>query len=358
MWLTVLHFGALVALAVGTRGVWDASVACRCTTLRTAWAWALPAVASWWIAWAVAWPVLRVPPRVSDHLWYVTVVLTLCPLIAVLGSRRPTVRIWSAFVVLPLLVVLEWPAVSAHTSWSDPRPLDLEPPAFVAVLVVLVMGLGNYLPTRFAAASGLLGLAVCVSLLAFADVVRGPTPVADPLLRVGMEPRERAPDGRADTNASSARGVWLSRAVACGLTGLALCSARRQGRAGTQLKPGFDRLWSDFRDWFGIVWARRLQDRVNAMASQKRWPVRLEMDTLCWSNEAARTDPDAAASLEQAFRWLLRRFVDEQWIDARLASTTRNSGHVSTGRDNPAAATQRRDEAGGSDLSSRRTPGT
>jgi hypothetical protein len=110
--------------------------------------------------------------------------------------------------------------------------------------------------------------------------------------------------------------------------------ARRMTAAGagptSELRPGihrFDRLWSDFRDFFGIVWARRILDRVNFTAGEQNWPLRLHLDGFApFDSKAGRSgavpshEVSAAESqkIEHALRWLLRRFVDPQWIDERL----------------------------------------
>ena len=104
----------------------------------------------------------------------------------------------------------------------------------------------------------------------------------------------------------------------------------------------FDQLWFDFFDLFGIVWGRRIQDRVNFIANQDRLPVRLEIDGFVWTPQVVASVPavngsspsgqsikestnddarNAEARLEHILRWLLRRFVDPVWIDrSRLGS--------------------------------------
>ena len=98
----------------------------------------------------------------------------------------------------------------------------------------------------------------------------------------------------------------------------------------------FDRLWFDFFDTFGIVWGRRIQDRFNFVAEKEDWPSRLDLHGL---NEATATNRDSRSSnpehqqrlfgqgetnsrMEHVFRWLLRRFVDPEWIDQRLGAKT------------------------------------
>ena len=87
-----------------------------------------------------------------------------------------------------------------------------------------------------------------------------------------------------------------------------------------------DRLWREFRDLFGIAWARRIQDRMNDLAVQHAWPVRLQPEGFVPSQPAPASEttaPAPALSPEQALRWLLRRFADEAWIERRLGATDR-----------------------------------
>jgi hypothetical protein len=102
--------------------------------------------------------------------------------------------------------------------------------------------------------------------------------------------------------------LWLLAAVA----------AHRAARRSLPIDPGVDRLWSDFRNLFGIVWAHRLQERINAEAAREQWPVRLTPSGLVWQSEAESARAQALPRVEHILRWLLRRFVDDAWIAERL----------------------------------------
>ena len=83
----------------------------------------------------------------------------------------------------------------------------------------------------------------------------------------------------------------------------------------------YDRLWLDFRDSLGMLWALRVQERINAAARQHGWNLEL-----AWSGfrsgagDAQLTAIDRAieAGLRTTFRGLLRRFVSGSWIGERL----------------------------------------
>jgi hypothetical protein len=61
---------------------------------------------------------------------------------------------------------------------------------------------------------------------------------------------------------------------------------------------------------------------VNETAINEQWPARLEFHGLVWHDPdtAAITRDAALARFDHTIRWLLRRFVDPEWIDERLCS--------------------------------------
>jgi hypothetical protein len=259
------------------------------TTLTHAWWWGCGTVGVAGLACLVRWQ------AENDGLTfaagdYLAAVMGLTPFVAVLGARRPTSRVWTPFVMLPLVVVLCWPVVTlvlARGWWGE---LELETPAVVAFGLVAVMGCGNYFGTRLttpALAWGALltGLVVC-------HCTSAPTwwPAAG----------------------------WLR--LAAGLVGVVgLWRAATVWTTGGALVDRMDQIWFDLLDRFGVVWARRLQERLNLLGQQQAWPGRLEFDGWHWRQPPSG---DEQAALEHAWRWLLRRFVDAAWIDARLGTSS------------------------------------
>lgn len=258
----------------------------RATTLRTTWAWGAAALLAWISAWTAG-LVLEAGSATADALWYAVSVLMLCPPIAVLGARRPGIRVWSWFVLLPLVLVFAWPAFAEWSrGWGD-EPLRLATPMLLGYLLVMVMGLGNYIGTRFTLTALLVGASQLLLIL--------PISAAAP---------------QWFPNAEAARS-WAALLLA-GAALSAVFAARRHRAANASL----DLVWLEFRDWFGIVWARRFMDRINDQARREQWPVRLELDGLVPTD--ANAAPAVTPQVEHAFRWLLRRFVDPEWIDERL----------------------------------------
>ncbi len=296
-----------VGLVLAGRVLVTARRAVRATTLGSAWVWAVLAFSLWTVSWLSDLGLHVASTSGADHLWYGSAVLALCPAIAVLGSRRPGTRVWTWFIQVPLLLVLAWPVLSLWLQGSELRGLQLETPQLVAYLLVLVMGTGNYCGTRFTLP--VLCFAAACACLAVSSSAACPAWLAD---------RE-----------------W-SRTWSTGLLVASVLLASRAGRSRTYVVDRFDQLWLDFFDTFGVVWGRRIQDRVNFIAEKERWPTRLELQGFVWtgtteepslpattSETRAITDVARAtteARIEHTFRWLLRRFVDPSWIDERLGS--------------------------------------
>lgn len=261
----------------------------RFTTLRTAWLWATAA----WSAWAAVWIAelaADLGAGLADQLWYGVSVLALCPPIAVLGARRPGVRVWSWFVLAPLVLVFAWPAlVEWNRDWEFDR-LRIELPMLIGYGLVMVMGLGNYVGTRFTLAALWLGAAQLLLIAPFSAAVPAAFPEA-----------ERAR-------------LWAAICLAA-----AACSAAWAARRPPAAASALDAVWIDYRDWFGIVWARRFMDRVNDAARTENWPMHLEFHGLVTDRTPDPPEElvQATKRTEQAFRWLLRRFVDPEWIEER-----------------------------------------
>jgi hypothetical protein len=111
----------------------------------------------------------------------------------------------------------------------------------------------------------------------------------------------------------AAPAVAVSSWIAAALYGL-VTTYRPSG------EPGLDRVWVDFRNAFGAVWALRMAERMTAAAASYAWHVRLT-----W--EGFRTlDGDIVAGwseteqrqVQSVFANLLRRFVSSDWIERRL----------------------------------------
>ena len=244
--------------------------------------------------WALAFILPRlcdIPPGLVDQLWYLAAIVGLCPLVAVLGARRPVNVAWSWFVLLPLVLVLEWPAAGQLVHIH--RGLELESPAVLAYLAVLVPGAGNYVGTRRTLAALFYATALAMLVVSF-SVSDGGAFAHD--------------DARSVATATASVGVILA--------------ARRTVPDATG--QSIERAWFEFRDTFGIVWAKRVLDRFNLFAGREHWPVVLTMQGLVClrSHETiAQLTAGDRERVEQRFCWILKRFVDPPWLNERLGTT-------------------------------------
>ena len=138
-----------LAVGLGGRGVFRLIRTVRHTSLiAVAW-WAFGSQMILTVAWAGMLVTPKISPGIADQIWYLVAVSSLCPLVAVLGARRGRLLDWSLFVLLPLIVVLEWIAVAEWPrDWIGHR-LELEGPSLGLYCLVLIMGASNYLGTRF-----------------------------------------------------------------------------------------------------------------------------------------------------------------------------------------------------------------
>lgn len=276
--------------------LWRARRAGRSTTLTTARSWGMAAITVWVVVCGLTLATGTVSGPLSDHLWYAVSVLLLCPPIAVLGARRPGSRVWNWFVLAPLCLVLGWPAATSWNSQFEMAALFVETPLLLGHLLVLVMGVGNYLGTRYTPAALLFGSAMLMLLAPFyADYETLFSLPADRLRMTG--------------SLLMAAAIWTAERVA----------------SSALPPPGFDRVWNDFRDSFGIVWARRIQDRINDTARKEKWPATLELHGFRWHESTSDSAAREAAhrQIEHTLRWLLRRFVDPVWVDERLRGSGR-----------------------------------
>ena len=86
-----------------------------------------------------------------------------------------------------------------------------------------------------------------------------------------------------------------------------------------------------------------MMDRVNHTARAQNWSVRLHLDGFHAEGDSSTDDSSAgtgdaegeAAALQYTLGWLLKRFVDESWVSARLPHT--ETGTSAADRERPVA---------------------
>lgn len=293
-WILALSVLGVLALAIAWRPV-------RGTTLVAAWGWALASfsmLAICELLAACSSDTNNSPAGWLVRLRYAAAITTFAPTMAVLGAKRPQHRAWQ-FIVLTLLAILALPSFEAALFAVGPQPLELHVARRWFLAILIVVGLVNYLPTRTWPASLAYALAQTVLLADYLPLLVWP---------------------KCD---------WLPRA------GLALLVAAfwmvAMGWPGRRKSQGVDRVWLDFRDAYGMVWALRVQERYNATAAKDGWPVRLGWRGMMGVGPAVGIDTVATRSPDRAageidppgpelrgLTSLLRRFVSREWIAQRI----------------------------------------
>jgi hypothetical protein len=292
--------GAALAMALLPAGL--AAVACwslwrgrrrlRGTTLIAPWCWTFTAIAA--VGASEAWLSAASGPAEAwtTHVRYVAATATHAGLIAVLGARRPQDRAWQ-LIVATLLVLLTWPAAAAWLYRPD-RALELHSAWKGFHMLLIGLAFFNGMPTRHWPTAALWTAGQVLLLAAYVpDFAFG----------------------------------WLTTAVpAAGIRGLmgvaALCLAQflwglDVPRARRSLSPT-DRLWCDFRDAFGALWALRVLEGFNAAAAMYSWEARMTWAGLRNTAAALTAAPAVLSSaMRQTLDNLLRRFVNAAWIAER-----------------------------------------
>jgi len=277
-WLVVLFVAALTALVSRRRDLAG-------TTLLAPWWWALVAVVS------VGTVELAIAARLVGSNWqeavrYAAAVSTLLPSIAVMGAKRPQDRGWQ-WIVFSLWAVLVLPGLQTLL-YQPGTPLDLHPAWRIFLLLLILIGCFNTLLTRYRASGMLLATGQVALLLSEMPLARSAT--AWPMTGA--------------TLATASVVLWAWRFP-----------------PSPRLEPGVDRLWLEFRDWFGSFWALRVMERFNAAASRYQWPFRLGWHGLTDAEGHAPPPPippDVRRTLNVTLESLLRRFVSKNWITERL----------------------------------------
>lgn len=284
--VVTLGVAATLALAWAT---WNL----RAATLRAPLVWA-------WLAWFYLNYLGHGATKPSDYEIYTAAVLSIAPLLAVLGAKCPQNGAWQ-FIVLTLVAVLLLP-VGQGWAYGDAVP-HVHGLFQWLIAAHILLAVANYFATRFRGSA--LVYAVGEVLLAGKFL---------PLL----------------VDYGSAGVYWALLCFPLSILGAAAIVWRAR-----RTPPGMQHLWLDFRDAYGAVWALRVAERLNAAAKLHGWPVEFTWSGILvndGTNDAAspntrpseaaldRLDPAVRHRIERELRSLLRRFVSHEWIVVRLES--------------------------------------
>ncbi len=254
------------------------------STLLGPWCWMVIAVLA--ICGTELWLALSHPSAPIADAWrFVAATSIFCPLMSLLGAKRPQDQAWH-FIVLTLWGMLALPAAEALLLRPG-QPLAIIDFRAWFLLALIGLGLLVMLPTRRWWATLLMAGGEAVFFWAY------------------------LPGVHSESSPWHVVGGLLLFALALLVT---LRQLPRQTR-------GFDRLWLDFRDAFGSLWGARVLERVNATAVMYDWSIRLGWNGFHHVDDPmaqAEIPAEIAADLKQTLVNLMRRFVSQTWIDDRL----------------------------------------
>lgn len=225
----------------------------------------------------------------SQNAWqFMATTTSFCPFMSLLGAKRPQDKAWH-FVVLTLWLILALPAAESLVLHDGNLP-EVRGARSWFMLILIMLGFINALPTRYWVAAMLYGVG---QILLLANHL--------PLFR-----------DRLDEVSVESGFVCLAGAVALGIM-----TARRR----REIPASLDLVWLDFRDSFGLLWGLRVAERVNADARRYDWPVELDWDGFRQRSEDEQTvhiTDDLRRAVRLSLDNLLRRFVSAEWIAQRL----------------------------------------
>lgn len=255
---TVAAVVAMALLADGARRL-------RHTTLIAPVIWGVNAVvgvavAGWWD---------------DPFVDYAAGVLLIAPTLALLGSKRPQNGAWQ-FIVLTLVCVLLLPALQG-LAFGDAKP-HVHSLFRWLIGAHIVIGVVNYLPTRYFGAALFVGAAQTFAATKW-QIFGNVWHAIAALLAVGLA------------------WVWIT------------------SESGP---PGLEKVWRDFRDAYGLVWGLRIAERLNASAQKHGWPVEFTWGGMLLCEGTTELDAETKHRVERELRSHLRRFVSHDWIARRL----------------------------------------
>ncbi len=291
----LLAVAATVLLLVALRSI-------KSTTLFAPWCWLLVTI------WSITLAHTLLPETVieaeeaanatgithSKHQHWIEAIqfaahaLVFCPFMSLLGARRPQNRMWE-FIVFSLWLVLVLPAL--ETVLLHPGQLaDTQGIRAWFMLTLIGVSALNIVLSRFWISGILVGVAQFL--------------LVNPHLPSWTQ-----------LDYSWTMEAGLSCAVASLLVAFLLPKPDR-----TALREE-DRVWLDYRDLFGGMWALRIKERINASATLYDWDLRLTWSGFVSADGSPLPEklPEKTEQiLHQHFYNLMRKFVTPQWIDQRL----------------------------------------
>ena len=288
----------------------------RGTTLVAPWRWSIVAIAAILVVELLIWlmPSLDHAAGLSP-VRYAAYAATLCPIVALLGAKRPQDRGWQ-LIVLSLWGIMLVPVLSALFFSRGEFTVEIIWSWFLAILVAL--GLLNSLPTRHWLSGILIAAA---QLIAIGDVLPG--------ISAWFQSEAIQPALSGSDRSCIVLGLFALAIVSVHVA--VLIRLRQSGGGNVEVQTrllAMNGLWYDFRNAFGTIWGLRIAERINANALRYDWGVVLRWGGFERTTGDATESPesrdleplsaDVVDAIESSTRVLLRRFVSSEWIDERL----------------------------------------
>jgi len=247
-------------------------------------------------------------PGTAGAVRLAVLAMSLCPIMAILGAKRPQHGVWQ-FIVASLGCVLALPALAAVLARPG-LPPDVHLLQKWFMLGLLLVGWLNFVATRH-------GLAA--SLISLGQVLWGRT-----FLPLALAEAQR-------TTAIDAGAALLIAAGGClaalqSMSGQRAVHRRPQRRSDERLRgmhedgqpvnDGFrgrvEPAFFALRETLGAAWTLRIAERFNAVAAARGWPWRLRFAGV--RGATTDFDDDAARVAQRTLAALLRRFVTPDWL--------------------------------------------
>ena len=255
----------------------------RGTTLQAVWGWTLFSSASLVVAELVP----CAGGGLLENLRLSAALSTLCPIVAMLGAKRPQSRAWQ-WIVLSLWVVLVLPVAESYFAGRGAVPKIHDARGWFLIVLIL-LGLANYVATRHWFASWIVATSQLVLLAEHLPLFR-------------HIPLERG-------------GNWALGGLFVAVV-LVRCGWPKRERLGATCT---DRIWIDFRDCYGVIWSLRVVHRINDLAAKRGEQIRLSWNGLDTGTVSSAEQIEGEKFFRERFSRFLLRFVSSDWIHRRIS---------------------------------------
>jgi len=263
------------------------------TAVPAAW-WAVAAcVALVLDAWG-QWTGVTAQPSAAACMRLCVAAFAVCPAMSILGAKRPQHGVWQ-LIVATLAAVVALPAASAWLVRPGSMP-DAHLLGRGFLLLLTVVGWLNFVATR----SGLAATAIAAGQLAILRPFLPGVATGDALPQPGFD---------------AGGAILVAAGAAAALAGAGLSRANRTvaPAATPAIATAIDPPFLALRDTLGAAWALRIAERFDTVAAERGWPCRLRFTGLDAGGDPGDTTWHRDAL--RAFRALMRRFVDDAWLD-------------------------------------------